>query len=98
MHHSNSADEKRRNPYPIYAHPVLNEVRDNPIVGWRWFDEAGLDHEKVYASQSAALKDLLAYAHFLDHGPTLWQRVWWPARYWLLPLIQRFWRDEGHPQ
>lgn len=81
-----------RNPFPVYKFP-LDSVRDNPIIGWRWFAEDGREHDKLYASQTAALKDLVAYMHWLDHGPTLWERVWWPVRYTLWRKIKEFLRS-----
>lgn len=95
MYHARTleANGSYRNPYPIYEHNPLNDVRPNPIVGWKWCDETGQDCEKVYPSQLAALKDLTGYIHFLNYGPTPWQRVWWPLRYRLWPWIVRFWND-----
>ena len=49
---------------------------------WYFYDETGDEHGP-YSSEKKALKNLLAYCYFLDHGPTLWQRVWWPIRRWI---------------
>lgn len=86
-----------RNPFPIYCQPDLEPNDDiNPIIGWKWFDETGCECEKLYKSQEAALRDCLKYVKWLNHGPTFGQRMWWPIRYKLWPLIVQFWRDQGH--
>lgn len=95
-------ENAERNPFPVYRHPTTDKfVREatfdaDEIAGWKWFDETGCDCEKLYASQEAALRDCLSYVRWLNHGPTLWQRVWWPLRYKLWPLLVQFWHDQGH--
>ena len=49
---------------------------------WGWRDE----NDKVWGpfkSQSAALKNLLKYMYFMEHGPTVFQKLWWPIRFTL---------------
>jgi len=53
---------------------------------WYWYDET-YDIHGPYKSQHLALTDLLKYMYWLDHGPTVWQRIWWP--------IRRFLKDES---
>lgn len=78
--------EAPRNPYPEYDAAGRRK-------GWRWLDETGAPSEKLYASQLDALDDLKGYIHFLNYGPTLWQRCWWPIRYKLWPLLVKFWKS-----
>ena len=78
-----AAADLRQNPYPVYD-------AAERLLGWRWIDETGGDSEKLYPTQRAALRDLLAYIDYLEHGPTFWQRMWWPIRYTLWPLIVKF--------
>lgn len=57
--------------------------RENPFRmgdNWYWLDETGA-WSKPHKSQRAALTDLLRYMKWLEEGPTLWQRSWWPIRY-----------------
>lgn len=77
------SQEAPRNPYPEYD-------AAGALKGWRWLDETGAASDKLYPSQAAALKDLMGYINFLNNGPNLWQRMWWPIRYTLWPLVLKF--------
>ena len=61
------APDLRQNPFPVYD-------AANHLLGWKWYDETFQESTKLYPSQLLALKDLLRYCEWLDHGPTLWQR------------------------
>lgn len=77
----------QRNPFPV-LHPITG-----CILGWRWLDETGCPSDRMYATQRAALKDLLKYIDFLENGPNLWQRLWWPIRYKLWPKVMELLRS-----
>lgn len=55
----------------------MSDLQQNPfkaINGWYWLDETG-DTTGPYPSQMDALRDLLDYVDYLNHGPlTFWQR------------------------
>lgn len=57
--------------------------------GWFFYDETG-DSMGPYKTQRQAQKAMDDYGYFLNHGPTRWQRFWWPIRYgapsWLASL------------
>jgi len=72
-------DDLKQNPFPVYG-------------GWRWRDENGTPHHKVYPTQLDALYAMLKYIKYLNNGPTLLQRMWWPVRYGLWPMLVRVWR------
>lgn len=76
-------DVPERNPFPVYD--PFGKVKH-----WKWRDETGQACEKVYQSQEGALHDLLKYIKYLNHGPTVAQRLWWPIRYTLWPKIVEF--------
>lgn len=78
---------------PINPFPVTNAAGD--VYGWKWYDETGGECERTYRSRHAAYKDLMRYCYWLEHGPTLWQRMWWPLRYKLWPLLVAFWNDQS---
>lgn len=82
-------DNPTRNPYPEV------DAFDR-VTGWKYLDETGCPSEKTFPNQQAALKELMAYIKWLNHGPNLWQRIWWPVRYTFIPLLVRFWKDQGH--
>lgn len=88
--------DPRRNPFPVYRYGTEPDWAGDEVIGWKWYDETGNECEKLYKSQEAALRDMLNYIYWLNHGPTLWQRVWWPIRYKLWPLLVSFWCDQGH--
>lgn len=46
---------------------------------WYWLDETG-EVSRAFKTQRAALRDLLNYLDWLDNGPNLWQRIWWPLK------------------
>jgi len=46
---------------------------------WYFHDELG-DEYGPFKTEAKAEKELKAYAKWLEHGPTLWQRVWWPIK------------------
>ena len=75
----------QRNPFPV-------EVAGK-VLGWKWYNELGDECRGVFPTQKAALKDLLRYMHWLDNGPTLWQKLWWPIRYELIPVIMKRFRQ-----
>lgn len=79
-----------RNPYPIYA------TDEQSVLGWKWKDEDGCPCDKTFKSQNDALTDLMRYIRWLDHGPTIWQKLWWPVRYTWWPALVKFWNAEGH--
>lgn len=57
-------------------------IRQNPFrhMGqWYWYDEAQFTHGP-YATQYAALIDLLAHIHWLDTGKMPWSYRW--RRFW----------------
>jgi hypothetical protein len=70
----------RQNPFPVYD-------TANRLLGWRWYDETGCMQNRTYPTQMDALRDLMRYVRYLERGPTLWQRVWWPVRYTLWPKV-----------
>ena len=51
-----------------------------------FYDEIG-DTMGPYPTYNKAVKEMKAYAYWLDHGPTLWQRIWWPVRYDFYPKV-----------
>ena len=51
-----------------------------------FYDEIG-DPMGPYPSYKKALKEQERYAHWLNHGPTLWQLLWWPIRYGVLEWL-----------
>lgn len=78
----------------------MTDVRQNPFkeydpetgrMWWKWIDETGDIHHKRYDNQLDALYDLLKYIKYLNHGPTFWQRLWWPVRYRFWPMLVRVW-------
>lgn len=79
------ASTSPRNPFPVYGG---NENQN--LLGWRWLDETGRASSKLYPSQAAAVKELMKYIHYLEHGPTLGQRLWWPVRYTFWPKVLEF--------
>ena len=47
----------------------------------KWFfSDESYDEHGPYKNRTAAEKDLKAYCYWLDHGPTLWQHLWWPSK------------------
>lgn len=83
------------NPFFIAGPIVLHKGEPARGPGWYYHDETG-DWTGPFKSEKRALKELLGYAHWLEHGPTHWQRIWWPVKWgakdaW--KLIVRFWRD-----
>jgi len=80
-----SDDNLKRNPYPEF------DIVTGKTV-WRWRDELGRPHYKLYSDQMAALHDLLKYIKYLNEGATIWQQLWWPIRHGLWPHLQRLWR------
>jgi hypothetical protein len=73
----------------------MSEIRQNPFPtasGWRWRDDNGVVHPKIYPSQLEALYDMLKYIEYLKYGPTYGQRLWWPIRYGLWPYLRDTWR------
>ncbi len=44
-----------------------------------FLDETG-DYRGPYKSRRQALRRLKGYTYWLDHGPTLWQRIYWGVR------------------
>lgn len=44
-----------------------------------WFND-GVDEFGPYITQVRAEKDIKRYCYYLDHGPTKWQKFWWPIR------------------
>lgn len=83
----------------------MSDLRQNPFpvldafgrtTGWKWRDELGDEFDKTYPTQRHALHALIKYCDFLDNGPNLWQRVWWPVRYSpLWKKVAAFWNDES---
>lgn len=66
--------------------PYYSEFHD----AWFFYDETG-DTMGPYKTQKEAQKQMDAYGYWITHGPTLWQRFWWPIRYgraatWLASL------------
>lgn len=82
-----------RNPFPVYEYEPRPGTT-GAILGWRWLDETGNESAELYPSQEKALCELLRYIHWLNHGPTWVQSIWWPVRYKLWPLLVKFWKDE----
>lgn len=77
-------ENARRNPFPVY------NVTGTKVIGWKFYDETWAETPLLYPTQAKALKAMLAYIHFLNHGPTLWQQIWWPVRYTFWPLVLKF--------
>lgn len=67
------------NPYRL--------AQDDGTYRWYFRDETG-DPYGPYPSEARAKKELEAYCRFLDHGPTRWQRIWWPTR----STLKRAWK------
>ena len=63
---------------------IILDASPNPYQRgdfWYFHDETD-DEYGPYSSQQKALHELLRYCHWLDHGPTIWQRVWWAVKGW----------------
>lgn len=60
---------------PTQHTQVWQGVDDN----WYFYDETG-DDMGPYPSETRARKMLEAYCYWLDHGPTMWQSIWWPIK------------------
>ena len=58
----------------------------NPYVrnGMYYFYDETMDEHGPFKSIDKAYKELRNYNYWLEHGPTLWQRVWWSFRYYRL--------------
>lgn len=52
---------------------------------WFFYDETG-DIMGPFPSYKRAMKEYKAYCHWLNHGPTLWQRLWWPVQDFLASI------------
>lgn len=46
---------------------------------WFFYDETG-DEYGPFPSERKATRELLRYCHYLNYGPTLWQRIFWPIK------------------
>lgn len=55
-----------------------NPYRDSD--GWYFYDQEGNEFGP-FPTQEKAIRQLLRYIHWLNYGPTFWQRLWWPIRF-----------------
>lgn len=62
-----------------------------------WYDEIG-DVQGPFSTYKKAKKARDAYAYWLDHGPTLWQRFWWPIRWGFLARFTERLSSPGQPE
>lgn len=81
-------EPRAANPFYIAGEIVLGQGRGKFPPGWYYYDELG-DWVGPYKSEKAAVRALLGYVYWLEHGPTRWQRIWLPVKWW----ARDFWRD-----
>lgn len=49
---------------------------------WYFSDETWSEEYGPYKTREKAQKSLDKYVYWLDHGPTRWQKFWWPIIRW----------------
>lgn len=81
------------NPYSRVVTITRRNGLEQDYTKWFFFDETGDEHGP-YNSLRRATRELMKHCYWLEHGPTRWQRIWWPVKKFIKAVAMEYVRIE----